>query len=265
MPAHGEAHQAVCLRGGAWCAPGQQRCGGACGLWWSAAKSAAAPARNRAPTARWWPPSSALGRPGTGPSIGLPPVARFPSTLNCYRRSCAWSRPAPRSGPTPCGDGPSPGLGSDPDGRSPAAPLRHLSRRGVLHPDRAAAPAPPVAAGDEPVQGRVGHLTPSGCQQLSNAGELQALDVEPPVDLVRPGAQRFLAGPLRLPRAGTAGAGPPAELVLGGGPGPLGPRRPPWPPPGTSGPCPGTGQSPMLSCAGCSQPASAVRLLLFPI
>ena len=38
---------------------------GACGLWWSAAKSAAAPARNRAPTARWpWPPSSAPGPPG---------------------------------------------------------------------------------------------------------------------------------------------------------------------------------------------------------
>ena len=62
--------------------------------------------------------------------------------------------------------------------------LRHLSRRGVLHWDRAAAPAPPVAASDEPVQGRVGHLTPSGCQQLLNSGELQALDVEPPVDLV---------------------------------------------------------------------------------
>ena len=95
--------------------------------------------------------------------------------------------------------------------------LRHLSRRGVLHPDRAPAPAPPVAASDEPVQGRVGHLTPSGCQQLLNSGELQALDVEPPVDLVCPRAQQFLAGRLRLPRAGTADAGQPAELVLGGG------------------------------------------------
>ena len=60
-------------------------------------------------------------------------------------------------------------------------------------------------------------MTPSGCQQLLNAGELQALDVEPPVDLVRPRAQRFLAGSLRLSRAGTADAGQPAELVLGGG------------------------------------------------
>ena len=40
------------------------------------------------------------------------------------RRSCAWSRPAPRSGPTPCGGGPSPGRGSDPDVRSPAPPPR---------------------------------------------------------------------------------------------------------------------------------------------
>ena len=95
--------------------------------------------------------------------------------------------------------------------------LRHLAGRGVLHPDRAAAPAPPVAAGDEPVQGRVGYLTPSGCQQLLNSGELQALDVEPPVDLVCPRAQQFLAGRLRLSRAGTADAGQPAELVLGGG------------------------------------------------
>ena len=34
-----------------------------------------------------------LGRPGTGPSIGLPPVARFPSTLNCYTRTIrGWNR-----------------------------------------------------------------------------------------------------------------------------------------------------------------------------
>ena len=141
--------------------------------------------------------------------------------------------------------------------------LRHFPRDTFHHPDRAPAPAPPVAASDEPVQGRVGHLTPSGCQQLPNAGELQALDVEPPVDLVRPRAQQFLAGPLRLPRAGAADAGQPAELVLGGGrtllnhAGLLGRRQVlPDRVPGQA--------SPRCCCAGCSQPASAVRLLRFP-
>ena len=38
-----------------------------------------------------------LGRQGTGPSIGLPPVARFPSTLNCYRLACRIGHRHPRA------------------------------------------------------------------------------------------------------------------------------------------------------------------------
>ena len=87
VPAHGEAHQgAVCLRGGAWCAPGQQRCGTE-----PAASGGQPQNQRRHPLGTGHRqqdgpglPLRHLGRPGTGPSIGLPPVARFPSTLNCY-------------------------------------------------------------------------------------------------------------------------------------------------------------------------------------
>ena len=80
-----------------------------------------------------------------------------------------------------------------------------------------------------------------GRQQLMNSGELQALDVEPPVDMVCPRAQQFLAGRLRLRRAGAADCRQTAELVLGqrdvlpdGFPGQSRPRG--YPPPAAARP-----------------------------
>ncbi len=87
VPAHGEAHQgAVCLRGRAQRAAGEQRRGTE-----PAASGGQPQNQRRHPLGtghhRQDDPGLSLrnlGRPGTGPPIGLPPVARFPSTLNCY-------------------------------------------------------------------------------------------------------------------------------------------------------------------------------------
>ena len=102
--------------------------------------------------------------------------------------------------------------------RSPGArsPSRPLPLGHSLPSGPCSGSGPPVPARYEPVQRRIGRLTPSGCQQLPNAGQLQMVDVEPPVDLVRPGTQQFLAGGLGLPLAGAAEACQPAELVLSG-------------------------------------------------
>ena len=94
--------------------------------------------------------------------------------------------------------------------------LRHLARRGVLHPDRVAAPAPPVAAGDEPVQRGIRYWATPLRQQLLNSGELQAAAGEPLVDLVGPGSQSVLGGHRSVLRPGTADCRQTAELLLGG-------------------------------------------------
>ena len=61
------------------------------------------------------------------------------------------------------------------------------------HPDRAAAPAPPVAAGDEPVQRGIRYWAAPLRQQFLNAGHLQPVAGQPLVDLVGPRSQFVLA------------------------------------------------------------------------
>ena len=64
--------------------------------------------------------------------------------------------------------------------------LRHLASRRVLHPHCEPTGPAPVPTQNESTHRLVGHRTAPGQQQLVNAGHLQPVAGEPPVDLVGP-------------------------------------------------------------------------------
>ena len=91
--------------------------------------------------------------------------------------------------------------------------LRHLTRRGVLHPHRGLAAPTPVAFQNETAQRRIRYCAPSNGQQLLDAGQLQPVAGEPLVDLIRPGLQQILPGRRHSPRPRLADASQPAQLL----------------------------------------------------
>ena len=99
--------------------------------------------------------------------------------------------------------------------------LRHLTRRGVLHPHRGLSEPTPVAFQNETAQRRIRYYAPSNGQQLLDAGHLQPVAGEPLVDLIRPGLQQILPGRGHSPRPRLADASQPAQLLR------IGPRTVP--------------------------------------
>ena len=94
--------------------------------------------------------------------------------------------------------------------------LRHLTRRGVLHPHRGLAAPSPVAFQNETAQRRIRYCTPSDGQRLLDTGQLQPVTGEPLVNLVRPRLQQILPGRHRLPRPRLPNRRQPAQLLRGG-------------------------------------------------
>ena len=108
------------------------------------------------------------------------------------------------------------GLGVMDQAQAAEVHLRHFPGRRILHPHRDPAGPSPLPRQNETPHRLVGHRTAPGQQQLVNAGHLQPVADEPPVDLVGPRGQQFLAGCLRLPGPGLAQGRQPAQLVGGG-------------------------------------------------
>ena len=108
------------------------------------------------------------------------------------------------------------GLGVMDQAQAAEVHLRHLTRRRVFHPHRGPARPSPVASLNETPHRLVGHRASPRQQQLVDAGHLQPVAGEPPVDLVRPRGQQLLAGRLYLPRPRLAQGHQPTDLVVGG-------------------------------------------------
>ena len=92
--------------------------------------------------------------------------------------------------------------------------LRDLARRPVLHAHGHRLPATPAAAGDEAPQRAVGDLAAALGEQFMDPRDLQALGLQPALDLLRPRRQQLLARYVRPARAGAAQRRQLGELLL---------------------------------------------------
>ena len=146
------------------------------------------------------------------------------------------------------------------EAQTPEVQLAQFPRAVLSHANRRRLASLPVATPEPPVQGRIGYPTPPCRQQLLDAGDLQLILGDPPVDLIRPRGQQFLSGFRRDTGTRSARRRQHVELVLGGRCSLLGPPQTPWQPPDTSAQFPGTAPCLRLSSAGYPPPASAGSL-----
>ena len=108
------------------------------------------------------------------------------------------------------------GLGVLDQAQAAEVHLRHLTRRRLFHPHRGLGSPSPVAAGHEALQGGIRYPAIPLPQQLLDAGQLQPVAGEPPVDLVGPRGQQILAGCRCLPGPRLSQGRQPAQLFLAG-------------------------------------------------
>ena len=107
-----------------------------------------------------------------------------------------------------------PALGVRDEAEPAEVQLRDLTRRPVLHAHGHRLPATPAAAGDEAPQRAVGDLAAALGEQFMDPRHLQALGLQPALDLLRPGREQLLARYLRAARAGAAQRRQLGELLL---------------------------------------------------
>ena len=111
---------------------------------------------------------------------------------------------------------PAAGLPIVDEAQPPEVQFGHFPRAVLSHANRRRLASLPVATPEPPVPGRIGYPTPPRRQQLLDAGDLQLILGEPPVDLIRPRGQQFLAGCLRDTGTRAGRRRQHVELVLGG-------------------------------------------------
>ena len=97
-----------------------------------------------------------------------------------------------------------PALGVRDEAEPAEVQLRDLARRPVLHAHGHRLPAAPATALDEAPQRAVGDLAAALGEQFMDPRHLQALGLQPALDLLRPGREQLLARYLRAARAGAA-------------------------------------------------------------
>ena len=109
---------------------------------------------------------------------------------------------------------PPPALGVRDEAEPAEVQLRGLARRPVLHAHGHRLPATPAAAGEEAPQRAVGDRAAALGEQFMDARQLQALGLQPALDLLRPGREQLLARYLRPARPGRTQRRQGGELLL---------------------------------------------------